>query len=273
MVDYDTVMTNTNSVAFPGTLAVNVTAPGAGDGTEFVKIMVDDIWGRAQALMDYAGLTPDSVTEAPDTAQILDAIGLGFGVGPGMGVIYWKDGTPAANGDRVLLLQGQVILIATYPLLAAACYIGDGNNADTDYTGFYKTSDAGGTTRSTSGTYMVLPDARGLSLKNIGDAVVNTRTKTGPVKLTELQEDQGQAWQLGAEEDATGARDYWGVTGPRDLVDTTQAGVNETTFKGATTVQGSSRILHAKNDGTNGDPREGLNTRDSVLATNFGITY
>jgi len=260
MIDYDASFTNTNGSAFPDTLAVNVTAPGAGDGTEFVKLMVDDIWGRAQALMDYAGLTPDGVTEAPDTAQILEAIGLGFGVGPGMGVIYWKDGTPAANGDRVLLLQGQVILIASYPLLAAACYIGDGNNADTDYTGFYKTSDAGGTTRSTSGTYMVLPDARGLSLKNIGDAVVNTRTKTGPVKLTELQEDQGQGHYHDYEWSDTAQ--YTG--GAPNKADNMIGALNSTA---------TDRVSDPIDDGTNGTPRTGLNTRDSVLATNFGITY
>ena len=190
MIDYLTSFTNTNSVAFPDTEAVNVSTPGAGDGTEFVALLVNDIWGRAQAIMDYAGLTPDGVMEAPGTAQIIEALCKGLGVGPGMGVMYWKNDTPAALGDRVLLLQGQVILIATYPLLAAAVYCGDANNAAAP--AFYKTSDAGGTTRSTAGTYLVLPDTRGLSLKGVGNATVNTRTKTGPAALGEVQEDQGQ---------------------------------------------------------------------------------
>jgi hypothetical protein len=274
MIDYLASFTNTDLVAFPNTQAVNVSAPGAGDGTEFVALMVNDIWGRAQALMDYASLTPDGVTEVPDTAQILDAIPKGFGIGPGCGVIYWKNDTPAALGDRVLLLQGQVILIADYQRLVDTTYIGDVNNADTDYTGFYKTSDAGGTTRSTAGTYFVLPDTRGLSLKNIGDAVVNTRTKTGPVKLTELQEDAGQAWQLGASADDTGARDYWGTTGARDTYN--GSGPNATftaLYMGTTGTQGSAKKLYGVNDGTNGTPRTGTNTRDSVIGTNFGITY
>src|SRR4030042_3751075 len=116
MIDYEASFINTDGTPFPDTLAVNVSVPGAGDGTEFIAALVNDIWGRAQALLDYAGLSPDGVTEAPDTAQILPAIGKGFGVGPGMGVTYWKNDTPVANGDRVLLLQGQVVLITDYPL-------------------------------------------------------------------------------------------------------------------------------------------------------------
>ena len=90
MIDYQTSFVNTDGVAFPDTEAVNVSAPGAGDGTEFVALMVNDIWGRAQALMDRAGLTPDGVTEAPGTAQIIEAIGKGFGVGPGFEIVTGK---------------------------------------------------------------------------------------------------------------------------------------------------------------------------------------
>lgn len=271
MIDYDASFTNTDGSAFPDTQAVNVSAPGAGDGTEFIALMVNDIWGRAQALMDYAGLTPDGVTEAPGTAQIIEAIGRGFSVGPGFGVQYWKAGTPAANGDRVLLLQGQVILISSYPELVAACYVGDGNNATAAT--FYKTSDAGGTTRDTAGTYFVLPDARGLSMKNIGDATISGRTKTGPTELGDVQEDQFQGWQLGATEDSTGARNYWGYAGNRDELADRTANPNFTYGVYSTTGQGSSRMLNAVSDGTNGTPRTGTNTRDSSLGTNYGICY
>ncbi|MGD9157309.1 MAG: hypothetical protein PVG39_02790 [Desulfobacteraceae bacterium] len=273
MINYLASFTNTDGNAFPDTEAVNVSAPGAGDGTEFVALMVNDIWGRAQALMDYAGLTPDGVQEAPGTAQFIEALCKGFVEGPGIGKIYWKNDTPAAHGDRLLLLQGQVITIADYAELVDATYIGDGNNADTDYTGFYKTSDAGGTTRSTSGAYFVLPDTRGLSLKNIGDAVINARTKTGPAKLTELQEDQMQGWQLGATEDGSGARNYWGATSSRDYVAQTVIGANNTVMTLRTDNQGVTRKVSAQSDGTNGTPRTGANTRDSVIGTNFGITY
>ena len=78
MIDYLASFTNTNGSAFPDTLAINATGAGTGDGTEFVKLMVDDFWGARQALLDAAGLTPDSVTEAPDTSQLLESIRLIF---------------------------------------------------------------------------------------------------------------------------------------------------------------------------------------------------
>jgi hypothetical protein len=188
-----------------------------------------------------------------------------------MGVIYWKAGTPAANGDRVLLLQGQVILISSYPLLVAACYVGDGNNATAAT--FYKTSDAGGTTRDTAGNYFVLPDTRGLSLKNIGDATISGRTKTGPTELGEVQEDQLQNFQIGADSDATGAREYWGYANLRDNRADNVASGNNASPIFATGGQGDAGKFFPKNDGTNGDPRLGDMTRDATIGTNFGITY
>ena len=193
MIDYAATFAN-YSGSFPNIKAVNVSAPGAEDGTEFVAALVNDIWGRAQALLHYAGLSPDGVQEAPDTAQILTALSRGYGIGPGIGVIYWKNGTPAANGDRVILLQGQVIEISSYPLLAAAVYVGDANNGTAP--AFYKTSDAGGTTRSTSGAYMVLPDTRAVSLKGVGNQTINTRVKTGPASVGSVIEDTFQGHRM-----------------------------------------------------------------------------
>ena len=262
MIDYASTFINTSG-AFPDILAINETAPGAADGTEFVAALVNDIWGRAQALMDYAGLSPDGVTEAPDTAQILEALCKGFGIGPGMGVIYWKNGAPATNGDRVLLLQGQVILIATYPLLAAAVYCGDAKNATAP--AFYKTSDAGGTIRSTAGTYLVLPDTRGLSLKGVGHARVNGRTKPGPVGLGEVQEDQIQGhWHGDGTVPLANISTVSG--GPQMLsVDSMSWG-----YKG--TVSTADKTSYSS-DGTNNWPRTGVHTRDSSIGTNFGIVY
>ena len=259
MIDYAATFTNFTG-AFPNIEAVNVSAPGAGDGTEFVAALVNDIWGRAQALLDYAGLTPNGVQEAPDTAQILTALSKGYGIGPGIGVIYWKNGTPAANGDRVILLQGQVIEISSYPLLAAAVYVGDANNGTAP--AFYKTSDAGGTTRSTSGTYMKLPDTRAVSLKGVGNQTINGRTKVGPTALGEKQEDQMQGHfhtPLNGNHFLTG---LGGKEGNRTvLISEGDWWIGQISTGGLTS------------DGTNGDPRTGANTRDSSIGTNFGITY
>lgn len=258
MIDYAATFTNFTGV-FPNIEAVNVSAPGAGDGTEFVAALVNDIWGRAQALLDYAGMSPDGVQEAPDTAQILTALSKGYGIGPGIGVIYWKNGTPAANGDRVILLQGQVIQISSYPLLAAAVYVGDANNGSAP--AFYKTSDAGGTTRSTAGTYMVMPDTRAVSLKGVGNQTINTRVKTGPAALGEMQEDRMQGHTHGATEMLR-----------------TPAAHNASYPFGTDTGLVTSRtadgdILTIMSDGTNGTPRTGTQTQDCTIGTNFGITY
>lgn len=259
MIDYGATFTNYTG-SFPDYEAVNVSAPGAGDGTEFVAALVNDIWGRAQALLDYAGLSPDGVQEAPDTAQMLTALSKGYGIGPGIGVIYWKNGTPAANGDRVILLQGQVIEIASYPLLAAAVYVGDANNATAP--AFYKTSDAGGTTRSTAGTYMVMPDTRAVSLKGVGNQTINTRVKTGPASLGSVIEDTGQGhWHQ-----AYGYRS--GTTGVYTSISPAQTNTTLDTLNRV--GQG---VLEAITDGTNGTPRTGTQTQDCTIGTNFGITY
>lgn len=271
MIDYSAVFTNYTGV-FPNLEAVNVSAPGAGDGTEFVAALVNDIWGRAQALLDYAGLSPDGVQEAPDTAQMLTALSKGYGIGPGIGVIYWKNGTPAANGDRVILLQGQVISIASYPLLAAAVYVGDASNATAP--AFYKTSDSGGTTRSTAGTYMVMPDTRAVSLKGVGNQTINTRVKTGPASLGSVIEDtlQGHWNDIYAQGSAAkllaGFADGAGVTGSagtfyRPNVALLANDGNDLLLQGQTIIT----------DGTNGTPRTGAQTQDCTIGTNFGITY
>lgn len=271
MIDYSATFTNFTG-AFPNIEAVNVSAPGAGDGTEFVAALVNDIWGRAQALLDYAGLTPDGVQEAPDTAQILTALSKGYGIGPGIGVIYWKNGTPAANGDRVLLLQGQVIEISNYPLLAAAVYVGDANNGTAP--AFYKTSDAGGTTRSTAGTYMVMPDTRAVSLKGVGNRTINTRVKTGPASLGSILEDQMQV--------ITGSyvlRDCASVT--RLQTEHSGAfsdgGADDTATSNLTT--GSAIAGRKTNFSSSGSPNSRTSsttdgqTQDCTIGTNFGITY
>lgn len=258
MIDYFATFVNTDGAAFPDTEAVNVSAPGAGDGTEFVAAMVNDIWGRSQALLDYAGLTPDGVQEAPDTAQILEAIGMGFGVGPGIGVIYWKNDTPAVWGDRVLLLQGQEIAIAAYPLLFATVYCGDVSNPTAP--AFYATNGAGVRTLPGSGaTHFVLPDARGLGLKNIGDATISGRTKTGPVSLGEAQEDQGQG--------------HYHDSNTYHVIRDGGAATSQLSAGATCREQEKASILGTSTDGVNGTPRTGANTRDSSLGTNFGITY
>jgi len=74
MKDYKTVFVNTDGANFPDTAGVNASGGGATDGTEFVKLFIDDLWGVAQAIMDFAGYTPDAVQESATASQRLQAI-------------------------------------------------------------------------------------------------------------------------------------------------------------------------------------------------------
>jgi hypothetical protein len=229
--------------------------------------MVNDIWGRAQALLDYASMTPDGVQEAPVTSQFLTALKKGFVIGPGIIVNYPKNDTPVAKGDRLLLLQGQEVAIAgSYSLLFAEVYCGDAANPTAP--AYYCTNGAGvRTLPGAGGTHLKLPDSRGLGFKNIGDAVINTRTKTGPVKLGEMQEDQGQGhyhpevYDIGTISKGSNAVGY---NDPASRL----LGSNASPY-------GSISIGSCipTNDGTHGVSRNGDNFRDSTLGTNFGITY
>ena len=163
MIDYLAVFANTNGLPFPGTLGVNASGPSATDGTEYVKAFIDDIWGARQALMDEAGLTPDGVTEAPGTSQFVEALRL-IGSGPGIGAEWLLNEDPGITGHRALFRYGQGVLIASYVALDAACYVGDANNAAVGAAGggFYRASDAAGTTPDIAGPYLILPETRGM---------------------------------------------------------------------------------------------------------------
>jgi hypothetical protein len=190
------------SGAFPNVVAVNATSPSATDGTEFIKAMIDNyMFGPQQALLDYASLTPDAVTEAAGTAQTIEAIQKGFAVGPGKYVWWGLNDTPATTGDRVILLTNgakQGVLRATYDLLDAACYVGDGSNPTAPY--FYRATDAAGTTRSTTGAYLILPPGKQLYEKQYSEAagdftVTGTNWTTSAAVATPYQTDDGE-WRL-----------------------------------------------------------------------------
>jgi len=64
----------TDGVDFPNTKAVNRSAPGLKDGTEYIEALVNDWWGFFQAVLNQAGMTPNDVPESYLNSQILDAI-------------------------------------------------------------------------------------------------------------------------------------------------------------------------------------------------------
>lgn len=74
MIDYKATFTNTDGANFPNTKAVNASGPSATDGTEFIKAMIDDMWGFSQALLDYTDDTPNLTSEAAGASQRLNSI-------------------------------------------------------------------------------------------------------------------------------------------------------------------------------------------------------
>jgi hypothetical protein len=44
MINYLAAFTNQDGNSFPDTASVNSSGPGTTDGTEFVKVFIDDIW-------------------------------------------------------------------------------------------------------------------------------------------------------------------------------------------------------------------------------------
>lgn len=161
MRDWSTVVAN-RSGSFPDVLAINSSGASSPDGTEFIAAYINNgIFGPTQALMDYAGLTPDGVTEAAGVSQLLEAIRLGHGIGPGKYVQWGLNDDPSVTGDRVLLLSEQGVNIVTYADLDSVAWIG-GNTAaqiaaEAAGEKFYRSSDAGGTTGDAAGPYLQLP--------------------------------------------------------------------------------------------------------------------
>ena len=74
MINYLSVFTNTDGNSFPDTAAVNSSGPGTTDGTEFIKAMIDDLWGFNQALLNFTDDTPNGSSEADGASQRLDSI-------------------------------------------------------------------------------------------------------------------------------------------------------------------------------------------------------
>lgn len=152
---------------YPYGSAQNVAVSGDGTGTPWHEDLLNDIWGFLQTLLDKAGITPSG---NPDTVQASDYFnGMRATMGyPGLIVPFVLNDTPANLGLRILLLQGQGVLAASYPDLVAATYCGDSNNPTAS--AFYRADDAAGTARNTSGAYFILPDFRGQFVRGLDTA-------------------------------------------------------------------------------------------------------
>jgi hypothetical protein len=167
---------------------------------------------------------------------------------PGYIVEYVKDGDPAVNGDNVILLQGQTVLIADYQNAFDAVY------KDQTTPAFFK-CDVDGTPNA-AGLYFIMQDRRAVVPKGIGDQDINGRTKSGPSELSEVEEDRGQGHKH-----ATTQTFY--VTG-------VGAGWTAGAFAYGTAVN---VVGNPSTDGVNGTPRTGATTRENSIGTIWGLTY
>lgn len=166
-IDFATIAFNTG--AYPAVVSTNESVAGAKDGTPFTKIWIDDYMGFGQAIMYEGGyVAPSGSSEVYNASERLTGLKRICGH-PGE-VIGWM-GTatdPSASNIRLLPLNGQGVLVATYADLNTFCWVGSGLNATAS--AFYRASDAAGLTRAVGGAYLILPDCRGVALRGLDTA-------------------------------------------------------------------------------------------------------
>ena len=163
--------TNAPDANYPYGSARNVTVPGDGTGYPFEADDIKDDQGFKQALLQYAGISPSDTADTAVASQYFEAVRRTAGY-PGIVTYHAFSSDPATLGVRLLPLDGRVVLIADYLDLVANTYVGDVNNGQSWLRGFYKSSDVGGTVRSTSGLYFKIPDCRGYFLRVIDDGLI-----------------------------------------------------------------------------------------------------
>jgi hypothetical protein len=156
---------------YPYGSAQNISVPGDGTGTPWVKDMTDDIFGMQQQLLDAASIVPTNTPDKVGASQYYEAMQKSFG-NPGE-IVAWASTAnpdPSSLNVRLLPLTGQGILRANYADLDTVVYVGDGNNATAP--AFYRADDAAGTIRNTGGIYLILPDFRGYVLRGLDTAAL-----------------------------------------------------------------------------------------------------
>lgn len=267
-IDSDAAFTNTNGVAFPDNEAVNASGPSATDGTEFVKLMIDNyMFGVMQAMLDHTGQTPTGVTEAAGLSQFLDGLDLMCNA-PGIVTEWNLNDDPGTTGHRALLLQGQGILRANYVPLDDAVYVGDGNNAAVAAGGgaYYRADDAAGTTPNIAGIYLILPESRGVVARGL-DLAAAIDPDGASRFLGDLQIDalQGHIFSIKTSGGTNNVLTSSTATGP-------SLNGNDGGWGGVATNP-SVITTGALDDGVNGSPRIDTETRMYNRSTKHVVWY
>ena len=201
MKDYGIVTSNVTGT-YPNVLPKNSSTGTSTDGTPYVADLIQPMWALTQALMSRCGLTNSGTIEAYTAVGSGDLNGLGYVSGSPAQQIMWAMqrhfGMPgeiiehflnstAQGQSRSLLLTGQMVDGFLYPDLWFNTWVGAGTNGTAP--AFYTTSDAGGTTRATTGLtvngvtggrYIKMPDMRGYALRGWDPA--NSRDPAGSTR-------------------------------------------------------------------------------------------
>lgn len=175
------------SSTFPNAIMIDASGAGLTDGSEFAALPLNDGWEPfSQAFMSYASGVqlqniptgsvgvPNGVADAVGVSQMLEAIQKSIGNGPGNYTLWANELDPSVTGDRILLLAEQGVLVAVYPGIDAANWIG-GNTAaqvaaEAAGQKFYRSSDAGGAVGDAAGPYIQLPPQNPTFLKQYSEA-------------------------------------------------------------------------------------------------------
>lgn len=266
MINITSAFANYNGAIFPNFTGKNATGAGSTDGTEWISAYIDNWgWGWSQALLSYMGLSPNGVTEAPGTSQIVDALGMFLPVGC---PIEWnRANDPATDGLRFLLLNGQGVVRSNYPDLDAAVYVGDGNNAAVAAAGgaYYHADDAAGTIPNIAGVYLILPDRRGYAPRGLDSA--GSVDPDGPSRfIGDAQTDAFQGHYHDKLFRTIEGNEIRGNSDPGSNLgfDYTSAGDD---------FERSFYVGDPSADGTNGTPRTSSETRMANVSTQWAVRY
>jgi microcystin-dependent protein len=154
--------------------------------------------------------------------------------------------------------NGSAILISSYSTLATALYCGDANNATAVWG--YKVTDSGGATRATSGTYIVVPDLRGYFVRGFDNGRgIDTGRTWGTTQQDAFQGHRHSSKVIGGTNGFMAGGQY-----------VHQALIGTSTNGAYATDNG---VLDPTDDGTNGTPRTGTETRPKNIAIGYYIKY
>jgi microcystin-dependent protein len=183
----------------------------------------------------------------------------------------------AAAPTGWLLCDGTRVSTTTYAALVTAIYVGDTLNSHTSYEWGQKWDAATSGSRSTSGTYLSLPDLRGTFLRGTGNNATHTRADGvafGGPNLSGFQNDKMQGHQHNVLMNIGTGR----AANAESSNTTYLAGEASTTAYMFRTDQNSgdgntAMITSPVTDGTNGTPRTGTETHPFAASVNFCIKF